>query len=161
VEQTPYEKTMARALKLLAAKPRSVAELRHRLLEKEWATEDVVARVLARLEGLGYLNDEQFAANYTASRLSVKPLGRTRLRRDLERKQVPPPTAERALDDAYTERSEEELIDRAIAKRTRRTGAPATREEAKKLFAHLMRLGFGYELVLRKVREVGRVEDDE
>src|SRR5438128_2095646 len=99
MEQTPYEKTMARALKLISVKPRSVAELRGRLLEKNWADAEIVARVLARLEELGYLNDEQFAANYAASRLTTKPVGRTRLRRDLHRKKVPPPIAENALDE--------------------------------------------------------------
>lgn len=153
MEQTPYEKTMTRALKLISVKPRSIAELRGRLLEKEWAEAAIVARVLARLEELGYLNDEKFAAQYAASRLTTKPLGRTRLRRDLQRKKVPSQIAEQALDDAYTERSEEEVIDRAIAKRLRRTGAPTTREESKKLFDYLLRLGFGYDLVLRKVRE--------
>ena len=84
--QTPYEKTMARALKLISVKPRTVAELRGRLLEKEWADAGVVAHVLSRLEELGYLDDEQFAAHYTASRLTVKPLGPSRLRRDLQRR---------------------------------------------------------------------------
>jgi regulatory protein len=156
MEQTPYEKTMARALKLISVKPRSVAELRERLLEKEWAKAAVVARVLARLEELGYLNDEQFAAHYAASRLTAKPLGRSRLRRDLQRKKVPAPIAEGALDEAYAERSEEELIARAIAKRVRLKGTPATREEAKKLFDHLLRLGFNYNLVARKVRELSK-----
>ena len=163
MEQTPYDKTLARALKLISVKPRSVAELRGRLLEKEWAEAAVVERALARLEELGYLNDEQFAADYAASRLAAKPLGRTRLRRDLQRKPVPSQFAEGALDEAYAERSEEELVARAIAKRVRLKGAPATREEAKKLFDYLMRLGFSYDLVLRKVREAakgGEVEDD-
>jgi len=161
MEQTPYEKTMARALKLISVKPRSVAELRGRLLEKNWADAEIVARVLARLEELGYLNDEQFAANYAASRLTTKPVGRTRLRRDLHRKKVPPPIAENALDEAYAERDEEELISRAIAKRLRLKGTPATREEAKKLFDHLLRLGFGYDLVRRKVWEVSRLDEIE
>jgi regulatory protein len=163
MEQTPYEKTMARALKLLSAKPRSVAELRARLLEKSWAEAAVVERVLARLAELGYLNDEQFAADYAASRLAAKPLGRARLRRDLQRKQVPTPIAENALDDAYAEHDEEELIARALAKRLRLKGVPATREEAKRLFDHLLRLGFSYDLVLRKVREVSQqseIEDE-
>jgi regulatory protein len=155
MKQTPYEKTMGRALKLISVKPRSIAELRERLLEKEWAEADVVARVLERLEELGYLNDEQFAAHYAASRLTTKPLGRTRLRRDLQRKKVPSQIAEQALDEVYAERNEEEVIDRAIAKRVRQRGAPATREEAKKLFDYLMRLGFSYDLALRKVREAG------
>ncbi len=159
--QTSYEKTLARAFRLLAAKPRSVAQLRERLLEKDRAEAEVVEQVIARLQELGYLNDEQYAASYAASRLTAKTLGRTRLRRDLQRKKISSQTAEQALDAVYAERSEEELIAKAIAKRLRLKGKPQSREEAKKLFDYLMRLGFGYDLVLRKVREAGKQIDEE
>jgi regulatory protein len=153
---TLYEKIMERAFKLLSYKPRSVAELRGRLLEKDWADEATVDQVISRLQELGYLNDEQFAASYATSRLNLKPLGRTRLRRDLQRKRLPATTVESALDEAYTEQSEEELIDRAIDKRMRLKGAPKSTDETKKLFDYLIRRGFGYDLVLRKIRQIGK-----
>ncbi|MBI1765403.1 MAG: regulatory protein RecX [Acidobacteria bacterium] len=159
--QTPYEKTLARAFRLLAAKARSVAQLRERLLEK--AESEVVEQALARLVELGYLNDEEFARSFANSRLSYKPLGRTRLRQDLQRKQLAKPVVEQALETAYTEHSEEALIDRAIEKRLRLKGAPTTREEAKKLFDYLLRRGFSYDLVIRKVRAAGQsdITDEE
>ncbi|MCI0336077.1 MAG: RecX family transcriptional regulator [Acidobacteria bacterium] len=156
---TPYEKTLERALKLLSYKPRSVAELRERLLEKEWADETTVDQVIARLRELGYLNDEQFALSYATSRLNTKPLGRTRLRRDLQRKKLPTQTVENTLDEAYNMQSEEDLIERAIDKRLRLKGPPSTRQESKKLFDYLIRRGFSYDLVLCKLREIGtRIE---
>ncbi len=154
--KTPYQKTFERALNLLSYKPRSLAEIRARLMEKDWAEEAVVDQVIARLEELGYLNDEELAANFAGSRLAAKPLGRSRLRRDLQRKKLPPETIENALDEAYEQRSEEELIDLAIGKRARSKGAPATREDAKRLFDYLIRRGFNYDLVIRKVREAAR-----
>jgi regulatory protein len=154
--KTPYERTFERAVNQLSYKPRSRAEMRARLLEKDWAEEAVVDQVIARLEELGYLNDEQFAANFASSRLTVKPLGRTRLRHDLRRKKLSSETVENALDEAYEQQSEEELIGRAIDKRIRLKGAPTTREETKKLFDYLIRRGFSYDLVMRKVREAGK-----
>jgi regulatory protein len=160
--KTAYERTFERAINLLSYKPRSQAEMRARLLEKDWAEESVVDQVIARLKELGYLNDEQFAANFASSRLTAKPLGRTRLRRDLQRKKLSSETVENALDEAYEQQSEEELITRAIDKRIRLKGAPTTREEAKKLFDYLIRRGFGYDLVIRKVREAGaRVQSED
>jgi len=153
--KTSYERTFERAINLLSYKPRSLAEMRSRLLEKDWAEESVVDQVIDRLKELGYLNDEQFAANYANSRLTAKPLGRTRLRRDLQQKKLSSETVENALDDAYEQQSEEELIARAIDKRIRLKGAPTTREETKKLFDYLIRRGFNYDLVIRKVREAG------
>jgi regulatory protein len=154
--KTLYERTFERALNLLSYKPRSVAEMRSRLMEKDWAEQSVVDQVIARLEELGYLNDEQFAANFASSRLTAKPLGRTRLRRDLRRKKLSSETIESALDEAYEQQSEEELIERAINKRIRLKGAPATRQDAKKLFDYLIRRGFSYDLVIRKVREAAQ-----
>lgn len=154
--KTLYEKTFERALNLLSYKPRSLAEMRSRLMEKDWAEEAVVDQVIARLEELGYLNDEQFAANFASSRLTAKPIGRTRLRRDMQRKKLPSETIESALDEAYDQQSEEELIERAINKRIRLKGVPTTREETKKLFDYLIRRGFSYDLVIRKAREAGK-----
>ncbi len=157
-----YEKTFERAINLLSYKARSRAEMRDRLLEKEWADEEIVDKVISRLEELGYLNDEGFAKNLASSRLTMKPVGRTRLRRDLRKKKLPSETIKSALDSAYEQESEELLIEKAISKRIRLKGAPATRQDSKKLFDHLIRLGFSYDLVIRKVREMGKgVENQE
>jgi regulatory protein len=160
MERTPYERTMERALRLLSYKPRSIAEMRSRLLEKDWTDEETVDQVIARLEELGYLNDEQFATSYASTRLNVKPLGRTRLRRDLQRKKLSAETVENALEEAFNAQSEEKLIERAIDKRLRTKGRPQTREDSKKLFDYLIRRGFSYDLVLRKVRQVGKDIDE-
>ncbi|HEY0349841.1 MAG TPA: hypothetical protein VGC60_16970, partial [Pyrinomonadaceae bacterium] len=56
---------------------------------------------------------------------------------------------------------EDELIDRAIAKRIRLRGKPKSREDAKKLFDHLIRQGFAFELVSDKVRALAKSEVDE
>lgn len=157
MDEVTYQKTMTRALKLLAAKPRSKVELRDRLSEK--AAEIVVTRVISRLEELGYLNDEKFAASYAAARIATRPLGRMRLRRDLQRRKVANEVAEQGINLAFEETGEEILIDRAIATRLRLRGRPTTRQEVQKLFAHLVRLGFGFDLVLRRVRALSTSED--
>jgi regulatory protein len=130
-------------------------------LEKPWAEEEVVQRVLTRLQDLGYLNDQQYAEQFANSRLTLKPLGRSRLRRDLQRKKLSSTVINQALEDVYTETSEESLIEQAIAKRVRLRGKPTTREESKKLLDYLLRQGFGYDLAMRKVREAGKVDEDE
>ncbi len=154
-------RTMQRAVKLLAAKPRSVEELRERLLEKEWTNEEVVEGVLQKLGEYGYLNDERYAFGYASYRVRQKPVGRQRLQRDLQMKKVSRETTTEALDLVFQETPEEELIDRAIAKRTRLRGRPTTRAEVKSLFDHLLRQGFSYELVSNKVRAASAISTDE
>ena len=155
-------KTFERAVKLLAAKPRSVAELRERLMQGKGigANKSIVETVIARLREYGYLDDERFAFSYASSKVKRRPIGRRRLQRDLKLKQVDNAVADEALELVYTETPEEQLIDRAIEKRIRLRGRPKTRAEAKSLFDHLLRQGFGFELVSEKVRAVTRYDDD-
>lgn len=155
------ERTFQRAVKLLAAKPRSVAELRERLLEKQWTNEQTVEAVLAKLGEYGYLNDERFAFGYASFQVRQKPVGRQRLKRALQLKKVDRETADEAIKLVFEETSEEELIDRAVEKRTRLRGRPKTRAEVKSLFDHLLRQGFSYELVSSKVRAISPVNFDE
>jgi len=158
---TARERVFQRAAKLLAARQRSVAELRERLLSGRGATSTNVEEVIARLREYGYLDDVKFAQSYASLRLRERPIGRRRLERDLLVKKVDRQTASTALDEIFDVTPEEELIDRAIAKRVRLRGKPKSREEAKKLFDHLLRQGFGFELVSAKVRSITRSDLDD
>jgi len=129
-----------------------VEELRERLLEERGATKANVEEVIARLHEYGYLDDAKFAQSYASLRVQQRPIGRRRLQRDLWLKKVDKQTAEEALDEVFEAMPETELIDRAIAKRLRLRGKPKSREDAKKLFDHLLRQGFSFDLVADKVR---------
>lgn len=155
------ERVFQRAGKLLAAKPRSVAELRERLLEGRGATKPIVESVIERLREYGYLDDARFAHSYASLRVQQRPIGRQRLQRDLWLKKIDKTTADAALDQVFEAMPEDEMIDRAIEKRIRLRGKPQTRAEAKKLFDHLLRQGFAFELVSEKVRAVSKSEVEE
>ncbi|HEX8285615.1 MAG TPA: regulatory protein RecX [Pyrinomonadaceae bacterium] len=160
-EEKARARTLQRAVKLLAAKPRSVEELRERLLEKGWADEAAVEYALGKLKEYGYLDDERFAFGFASYRVKQKPVGRQRLARDLQTKKISKETADAALELVYQETPEEELISRAIDKRVRLRGRPATRQETKSLYDHLLRLGFSYDLIIRKVREASAAPEEE
>lgn len=155
------ERIFQRAAKLLAAKQRSVEELRERLLATRGATTAIVEEVITRLREYGYLDDAKFAQSYASLRLRERPIGRRRLERDLSLKKVDKQTTSAALDEVFEATPEEDLIERAIAKRVRLRGKPKSREEAKKLFDHLLRLGFGFELVSERVRGLLKNDPDE
>jgi regulatory protein len=150
-----------RAGRLLAAKSHSIEELRERLLEGKQTSEAAVEEVIARLREYGYLDDERFAFGYASLKVRQRPVGRARLARDLKFKKVVSEAAEEALDLVYAETTEEELIDRVIEKRLRLRGQPKDRAEAKKLFDHLLRQGFPFELVGEKVRAAMSVDLEE
>jgi regulatory protein len=155
------KRTFERAAKLLAAKPRSIAELRQRLLQARGTDSSTVDLVIDRLREYGYLDDEKFAFSYASLKVKQKPIGRRRLAQDLKFKRVDKQVADDALELVYTENSEEKLIDRAIEKRIRVRGQPSNRVEAKSLFDHLLRQGFEYELVSEKVRGLMSLDADD
>src|SRR4030095_6076780 len=161
---TPEEtrrRTFERAIKLLVPKPRSIAELRDRLMRARGVDDSLVETVIQRLREYGYLDDERLAFSYGSLKVKQRPIGRRRLERDLKMKQVESNVANDALDLVYAEEPEENLIDRAIEKRIRLRGRPRNRTEAKSLFDHLLRQGFGFELVSEKVRAATQASDDD
>ena len=155
------ERVFQRAGKLLAAKARSVEELRERLLEGRGATKATVEAVIERLREYGYLDDAKFAHSFASLRVQQRPIGRQRLQRDLWLKKIDKQTADAALDQVFEATPEGDLIDRAIAKRVRLRGKPKTRADARKLFDHLLRQGFAFDLVSDKVRAAVKGEVDE
>ena len=135
--------------------------MRERLLAGRGATRAAVESVIERLREYGYLDDARFAHSYASLRVQQRPLGRQRLQRDLWLKKIDKQTADEALDQVFEATPEEEMINRAIAKRLRLRGRPRTRADAKKLFDHLLRQGFAFELVSERVRAISKSEIEE
>lgn len=152
------ERTMNRAVKLLAAKPRSIGELRERLLEKNWTNAEIVDRVIERLEEYKYLDDPQFAADLAVSKLRQRPQGKRKLLQSMSRKKLSKEDVDTAIKNAFEKIPETDLIDRAIEKRLRVKGKPETREDKKKFFDHLLRQGFDFSLIREKMAETARVD---
>jgi regulatory protein len=146
------KRIMARALNILAARARSEGQLREQLLAKAWAEPGLVDECIVRLKELGYVNDDLFAHSYATSRVGARAVGRSRVARELAGKKVARKTIDEALDTVFEEVGEEALIDRAIQKRMRTHGRPADRGSAKRMFDHLARLGFEYDLIVRKLQ---------
>ena len=71
----------------LGARPRSTAEVRRRLGQAGYRAE-LVDEAIARLAGLGYLDDEAFARAWVESRDRARPRGERALRTELRRKGV-------------------------------------------------------------------------
>jgi regulatory protein len=155
------QKTFDRAVNLLAYKARTINELRERLLEKQWTNERIVDEVIEKLKSYGYLNDDQFALNFSRSKLLGKPMGKRVLRQKLSLKKLDKETIEKAIESAFEENTEADLIERAVQKRLRIKGKPETREDTKKFFDYLMRQGFNYDLIREALRKVAEIDENE
>lgn len=155
------DRLLAKALRLLAARPRSELQLRERLAVVAGGQHEAVDRCIDRLKELGFINDQNFARSYAAYRVSAKPMGRMRLARELGVRRVDRGIIADTLDSVFDQNTEEELIDRAMAKHARSRGRPRDQREAKRLFDHLLRLGFRRDLITAKLRSLPRFESEE
>jgi regulatory protein len=141
--------------RFLEARPRSVAEVRRKLVRLGYRA-DLVSDAIERLGELGYLDDDAFARSWVQSRDRAKPRGEHALRRELGLKGV-----DRALVDTVLDERREDTQaatigedapvspDEAAAERLLAKKLPAIRREAdprrrlQRAYALLARNGFG------------------
>ena len=155
------EKMMTTALRMLTARARSETQLREKLLAKEWLDHSLLDECIARLKELNYINDSSFAHNYALSRLQTRAIGKSRLARELTEKKVSREIIEQTLEAVFEEVPEDDLLEKAIVKHIRLHGVPNDPKSAKRIFAHLMRRGFQYDLIARRLRSIRQDMDEQ
>jgi regulatory protein len=136
---------------MLARRPYSVAELR-RALERKFPTHLAVDEAIARLRALGYLDDKKFAEQVASSLARNRSYGRHRIRRELKSKLVDYRQIEPALEHAFEETSERQLLERAIEKKLRGLRLPLTPRKLQSLCQSLLRRGFSSGDIMKAVR---------
>jgi regulatory protein len=132
------------AVRLLGARAHAIGEVRVKLRARAQRLQDV-DQVLARLKQAGYLNDQQFAESFAATRLETHRLGRTRVLHDLRARRVAPAVAEQTVDRIYRDVDERELIEDFLRRKLRIGERPGLLHDDKALasaFRRLMRAGF-------------------
>jgi regulatory protein len=147
----PAPSPLEAALRLLARRPYSVAELR-RALERKFGAGAPVRQAVARLSELGYLDDKKFAAQYASSLARNRAFGSQRIRRELRAKLVDYKYIEPALGQAFEEVEERQLLERALAKKLKTLRPPLTRARLYSLCQSLMRQGFRSDDIMKAVR---------
>lgn len=136
------------AVRYLARWDHTVAQVEQFLRDKG-ASPAQAKQTVGRLSDLRYLNDRAYAERWVESRLARQPMGRARLKAELQAKGIPDSIADDALSHALRGIDEEELARRALKAR-RRTGrqrvAPV---QAVRL---LRQWGFEEEIVARIIK---------
>jgi regulatory protein len=137
------------AVRLLARRPYSTAEIRRKLASKD-IEPDFIEEVLDRLESMGYVDDYAFARYWVENRERFRPRGPRALRYELRQKGIAP-----AIIDAVLEEVDQRASAlRAAQKKVRRLQGLEPREFRHKLSAFLVRRGFGYDTVREVVDQL-------
>jgi len=139
------------ALRMLARRPYSVAEMR-RALEKKYPRSNEVSKAIARLRELHYLDDKKFAEHYASSLARNRAYGRHRIRRELKAKLVDYRQIEPALEQAFAETGEQQLLEQTLEKKVRTLRLPLTPAKLASLCQSLMRRGFRADDIIKAVR---------
>ncbi|HXJ95979.1 MAG TPA: regulatory protein RecX [Terriglobia bacterium] len=150
------------AIRSLAARPYSVAELKQKLRLKR-VTSKAIEETVTRLKKLGFLNDRKLAEQYASSLARNRAFGRFRVERELRARRVDPRSVEPALKAAFEEIDERGLLERVLDKKIGSLRLPLTRARLASLLAGLRRRGFRTEDIIRAVRarpELAPVADD-
>ena len=162
-------RTYDRALRLLAARGRSVRELRRRLLAAREPEEHVNA-ALQRLEAMGALNDDDYARQVARSQMIGRGYAPRRLKQELAKRGVARDVADRAIEVVLTEDAAPgsfgaeqgvditATIERLARKKLRGLESldPATR--SRRLYAFLARRGYDSDDIRRVIATLEREE---
>lgn len=135
---------MDKALSLLSYRAHSRKELADKLKRKTSCSEEELLSVLGRLEELGILNDENYAASVVRHAAS-KGYGKSRAVAELARRGIP----KELWDDALSEMPEsDETLDRLVQAKLH---DPQDWDEVRKVSSSLIRRGYSWEEVRRAI----------
>jgi regulatory protein len=132
-------KAVDSAAHFLGYRPRSTAEVRRNLVEKEYPPE-VIDAAIERITAMGYLDDEAFARYWVQNRGEFKPRSHRALRQELRQKGL----ASAVIDTALDNLSEADLAYKAALSQTRRLKRLSRKEFHAKIASFLQRRGFSY-----------------
>lgn len=151
---------LSAALKLLSIRPRSVAELREKLLLKGFDAASVES-ALEELKGAGYLDDEKYAILLAGSRARNKNWGPSKIASELSSKGISAEIVRRVVvrDPEAEAAVAKTAFDRWVKKS--KAPSPLDRKGFEKAYRFLKGRGFSSDAVFKVInRFKGRFEPD-
>ena len=158
-----FQQTLDHALNFLTFRPRSREEVRRNLYKRQ-TPQELIERVLAKLEEMRVLSDAQFAEFWVENREQFNPRGARALSAELRQRGVDRETIEATV---APERREERAL-AAAQKKLRGLANADYQTFRKQLGGFLLRRGFSYGVSAGVVRQLweqlhqeGSAEEDE
>lgn len=146
------------ALRLLAARELSEAQLRHRLARRGHDT-DAIDAAVSRLKANRALDDARVAAVMARSEVGLRKRGKLRVRRRIEAAGISRAIAERAVDETFRDVDGDALMAAALDKRLRGRTSIEDDREFQRLYRFMVGQGFEPDRVLTLLKSRRRHED--
>jgi len=142
IQEDLYFKGLKRCLDYINYRPRTRKEITSRLAQLGIPS-DLADRICARLDDLGYINDQMFAEQWAASRFRSKGFGPVRIKQELIQKgiasSVADLTVQEAMPDSKIEAQLRNQVDLAL-RRYRKEDDPSVKK--RKIIQFLGRRGY-------------------
>lgn len=137
------ESAYQKALNFIAYKPRTIFDVRKKLIDGGYP-DQIIETILEKLLEKGYLNDQQFAENWIENKSLHKPRGKKLIRLELKQKNID----QEIIEDAVNQMdSDDELAVRAAEKYHKRLSNFDEEIYKRRLTGYLMRRGFSYSTI--------------
>ncbi|MGB8252181.1 MAG: RecX family transcriptional regulator [Anaerolineaceae bacterium] len=145
-----FEEAARVAMRFIAYKPRTTAELRKRLIDGK-LPEQVVEHTISRFTATGLNNDGQYARDWVNNRQVLHPRSTRMIDYELRRKGVAEADIEAALADVS---DDDQMAYQLANQKIDRYAKLDLPEFRSKLGGYLARRGFSYEVIARVVNRL-------
>jgi regulatory protein len=156
VDKGKFESVYAKILKFASLRPRSEKEFRD-WLAKHKVSNEFHQDIFNRLKRLGFLDDRKFASWWISQRLEFRHKSKKEMIFELRAKGIDEKVIKEVVDEFVDQKTQIEsakkIVDKIYPKLKNMDGF----EKRKRIFSHLARKGFGYD-VIREV--VGELSED-
>lgn len=145
------------AYRFLTYRPRSKAEIEAKLLDKEF-DDIIITQVLFELGRLGYVNDRQFARQWTESRIRLRGFGRRRIELELRAKGVDREIIGEVFAGVFDDGTELETAKQAAEKKYPVMKALDPETRRRRLAGFLERKGFSFDIIRLVLKSMDRID---
>ncbi|HTY44937.1 MAG TPA: RecX family transcriptional regulator [Patescibacteria group bacterium] len=146
------QKAKRYAFLLLKFRMRSEAEISRRLEAKKFDRQ-TIAQVVSFLKEKGFLDDDEFARAWIASRIK-KPLGLRRLRVELRLKGIDSDIIDRQIGRVKEEYSEEAIVERLVREKSGKLKGLDPQQAKRRIFSSLVRRGFSSDAIVEAISKL-------
>jgi regulatory protein len=140
------------ALKMLARRELSEAQVRQRLARREHPPDDI-DEAIARLREERAIDDTRVAESIARTQTSLKKRGKLRVRQQIESAGIAGATAQRAVDEVFAAIDDAALLEASLLKRLHGRERIADDREFQRLYLYLVGQGFDPDRVLAILRK--------
>jgi regulatory protein len=146
-----FEKYLGLTYRFLTIRNRSVKEV-YDYLTKKKADPEVIQKIIGTLTEQKFLNDENFARSWIASRARFRPRGKQLLKIELQQKGIAKDIIEKVLSEKQEDLPDELTQAKELIKRKMERFKDLSRQEIyQKVGAFLARRGFSWSIAKKAI----------